>query len=80
MSTIKNIFNDPRKLLAVGALFLGIGFIDAILVTDASAISEMTWWGQSSVWAFMVMLAGLTVRFFVLPLGGWFVNLFKKKK
>ena len=43
---IKNIFNDPRKLLAVGALFLGIGFVDVIAVTDASGISEMTWWCQ----------------------------------
>ena len=76
---IKNIFNDPRKLLAVGAAFLGIAFIDVLAVTDASSISEMTWWGQSTVYAFLVMLAGLAVRFFVLPLGGWFVNLFKKK-
>jgi hypothetical protein len=76
---IKNIFNDPRKILAIGALFLGIGFIDAILVTDASSIAEMTWWGKASTYGFMGVLGALAIRFFVLPLGGWFVNLFKKK-
>lgn len=75
----KNIFNNPKNLLAIGAGFLGIAFIDVLAVTDASSISEMTWWGQSAVYAFLGMLGALVVRFFVLPLGGWLVNLLKKK-
>ena len=79
MNILKNIFHNPKTLLAVGAGFLGIAFIDVLGFTDATSILEMTWWGQSSVYAFLVMLGGLTIRFGVLPIGGWIFSLFKKK-
>lgn len=79
MSTIKNILSNPKTLLIIGAAFLGISFIDVLAVTDASAISEMTWWGQASVWAFMGMLAIMALRFAILPIVGSIGRLFKKK-
>lgn len=80
MSTIKNFFNDLRKLLTVGGTFLGVGFLDVLVFTDATSIPEMTWWGQTSVFGFLSMLAAMVIRFGILPISGWIFSLFKKKK
>ena len=79
MDKIKKFINDPRKLLFLGVIFLGIGFIDVIGFTDATSILEMTWWGQTSVYIFLLFLVGMIISMGVLPLGRWIFGLFNKK-
>ncbi len=78
MSILKNFMKTP-KFMWVLMSPLVISFIDVLGFTDATSVSEMTWWGQISFYSFLLGLSGVAIKLAILPLVGWFINLFKKK-
>ncbi len=78
MSILKNFMKTP-KFMWVLMSPLVISFIDVLGFTDATSVSEMTWWGQIGFYSFLVGLGGVVIKLAILPLGWWFINLFKKK-
>ena len=65
---LKDKLVDPRYVGILALVFLLIGFADALFVTDASSIAEMTVWGKTSIIAFMVVLGWIAVFMMVFPL------------
>jgi len=63
---------DLNVLLGIGIFFLLIGFVDVIGFTDARSITEMTWWGQTSIYLFFIIFIALVLS----PVISWLRQLF----
>lgn len=74
MKKLLKILAYPKALLSLGILFFIIGFLDVEL-NGASNISEMTWWGKTSVYGIFGIFGMLIIGFVIMPL---FNKIFKK--
>ena len=79
MKKLLKLIDNTKLVSGLGAAFLALSFLDVLVFSDASNFSEMLWWGKVSAFGFGIVLFVLILRFFILPIGGWFINLFKKK-
>lgn len=75
---IKNFIINPLNMLAVGAVALGLAFVDVLTSPyDVTGFSELRLLGKVSCVIFMIVLATLFFFYFIIPIGKWLVNLVK---
>jgi hypothetical protein len=76
-NAMKKYISDPRAWLGLGAIFFFIGAIDTWGL-GANSWSEMLWWSKTAFVGFMIVLSGLFLKLFLLPVGYWIVKGVKK--
>ena len=71
------LFNNPIAHFVAMGLFFLFASIDVQLISYATSLSEMTWFGKICVGGFTLILGLSFIRFFFLPIINYLNNLFK---
>lgn len=74
MKKIIEFIQNPLKMLAICGICFGVALVDSIM-HDASSMADLSIVGKIFTGIFMVGFAVLFIRYFVLPIGKWFISL-----